>query len=150
MYNCWMLCLQWLSQNSHGDGKVLWKYQGHWKWTCVWWWYIALVVEFYVLVRRRSSERVSTSTSSFFVHRLAYSSHESMIMPKFWYHKYDTGSLYFGTLIKRSLSLILRTILWSPVTIWPHGAYRNGESEQLQGGGSWEKPWKSSCCKLAL
>ena len=42
------------------------------------------------------SERVSTSTSSFFAHRLAYSSHASMIISKFWCHEYDTGSLYFG------------------------------------------------------
>ena len=68
------------------------------------------------------SERVSTSTSSFFAHRLAYSSHASMIMSKFWCHEYETGSLYFGPLLKRSLSFILRTILRSPVTIWPHGA----------------------------
>ena len=85
------------------------------------------------------SERVSASTSAFFAHRLAYSSHASMIMPKFSGHDYETGSLYFGPLLKRSLSLILRTILRSPVTIWPHGAYRNCESEQLQGGGSWER-----------
>ena len=96
------------------------------------------------------SERVSTSTSSFFAHRLAYSSHASMIMPKFWCHEYETGSLYFWPLLKRSLSFTLRTILRSPVTIWSHGAYRNCESEKLQGRISWERPWKSSCCKLAL
>ena len=93
------------------------------------------------------SKRVSTSTSSFFAHRLAYSSDASMIMPKFWCHENETGSLYFGPLLKRSLSFTLRTILRSPVTIWPHGAYRKCESEQLQGGRSWERPWKSSCCK---
>ena len=54
------------------------------------------------------SERMLTSTSSFFAHRLAYSSHASMIMPKFWCHEYETGSLYFGPLLKRSLSFILR------------------------------------------
>ena len=86
------------------------------------------------------SERVSASTSSFFAHRLAYSSHASIIIPKFWCHEYETGSLYFGPLRKISLSLILRTILRAPVTKWPHGAYRNCESEQLQGGGSWERP----------
>ena len=47
-------------------------------------------------------ERVSASTSSFFAHRLAYSSHASMIMPKFWRHEYETGSPYFGPLLKRS------------------------------------------------
>ena len=93
------------------------------------------------------SERVSTSTSSFFAHRLAYSSHASIIMPKFWCHEYETGSLYFGRLLKRSFSFRSLTILRSPVTIWPHGANINCESEQLQGGGSWEIPWKSSCCK---
>ena len=79
------------------------------------------------------SERVSTSTSVF-AHRLAYSSHAYMIMPKFWCHEYETGSLYFGPLLKISLSFTLRTILRSPVTIWPHGAYRNGELEQLLDG----------------
>ena len=153
MYSCWMLCLRGLWHNSHGDGKVLWQHQGHWKCTRVWCWHSALVVEFYVLERRRSTwstPKESTSTSSFFAYRLAYSSHASMIMPKFWCQEYETGSLYFGPLLKRSLSFTLRTILRSHVTIWPHGAYRNCESEQLQGGRSWERPWKSSCCYLAL
>ena len=96
------------------------------------------------------SDRVSGSTSSFFAHRLAYTSHASIIMPKFWWHEYETGSLHFGPLRKISLSLILRTILRSPVTIWSHGTYRNCESERLQGRGSWERHWKLSCCKLAL
>ena len=58
------------------------------------------------------SERVSTSTSSFLFHRLVYSSHASMIMPKFWWYEYETCSLYFGPLLKKSLSflLLLRTI----------------------------------------
>ena len=68
------------------------------------------------------SERVSSSTSSFFAHRLAYASHAFMIMSKFWCHENETGSLYFGALRKRSRSLSFRTILRSPVTIWPHGA----------------------------
>ena len=55
------------------------------------------------------SERVLKSTSSFFAHCPAYFSHASMIMPKFWCHEYETGSLYFGFLLKRSLSFILRT-----------------------------------------
>ena len=50
------------------------------------------------------SERVSTSTSSFFVHRLAFSSHASMIMPKCWCHEYETGSLYFGPLQLRTVA----------------------------------------------
>ena len=87
------------------------------------------------------SERVSTSTSSFFSNRLAYSSHASMIIPKFWCHEYETDSLYFGSLLNRSLRFILRNILRTPFTIWPHGAYRNCESEQLQGRGSWERPY---------
>ena len=91
------------------------------------------------------SERVSTSTSSFFAHRLAYCSHASMLMPKFWCHEYKTGSLYFGPLLKWSLSFLLRTTLRSPVAKWQHGAYINWESEQLQEGVSCERPWKSSC-----
>ena len=96
------------------------------------------------------SERVSTSISFFFARRLTYSSNESMIMPKFWCHAYETGSMYFGSHLKTSLSIIIHTKLRSALTIWPHGAYKNGESEQLHGWGSWERPWKSSCCKLAL
>ena len=65
-------------------------------------------------------------------HRLAYSSHASMIL-KFWCHENETGSLYFGPCAKH-LCGRLRTILRSPVTIWPHGAYRNSESQQEQGG----------------
>ena len=35
-------------------------------------------------------------------------------------HENETGSLYFGPLRKRSLSVSFHTILRSPVTIWPH------------------------------
>ena len=64
MYSCWMLCLLGLWQNSHGDGKVLWQHQGHWKWTRVWCWQSALVVEFYVLERRRSTWSTPKGTNS--------------------------------------------------------------------------------------
>ena len=46
------------------------------------------------------SERVSSSTSSFSAHRLAYALHASMIISKFWCHENETGSLYFGPLRK--------------------------------------------------
>ena len=95
------------------------------------------------------TERVSTSTFSFFAQRLAYSSHAYMIMPQFWCHKYETDSLYFWSLLKRYLSFILRTILRSPVTIWPHGAYRNCESE-LQGGGPVKDPKLESRVAVSL
>ena len=55
------------------------------------------------------SERVPTSTSSFFAHRLAYSSNASMITSKFWRHEYETGSLYFMPMLKRFLSFMLGT-----------------------------------------
>ena len=109
-----------------------------------------------ILLYRRSaidlthSERVSTSTSSFFAHRLAYSSHASMIGLKFWCHDNETGSQYFGQMRKRYLSLWLQTTLRSPVTLWPHGAYRNSESQQEQDVEFWERPWKSICCRRAL
>ena len=48
--------------------------------------------------------------------------HVSMIISKFWYHENEKGSLNFGHLRKRSLSFSF-TILRSPVTTWPHGAY---------------------------
>ena len=89
------------------------------------------------------SERVSTSTSSFLAYRLAYSSHASMMILKFWCHENETGYLYFGPLRKTSFSFWLRTILRSPVTIWPHGAYRNSESQQEQSVGFWERQSKS-------
>ena len=91
------------------------------------------------------SERVSTSTSSFLAHRLAYSSHASIMILKFWCHENETWSLYFGPLRKRSLSFWLRTMLRPSVTMWPHGAYRNLESQQEQDEGFWERPWKSIC-----
>ena len=96
------------------------------------------------------SERVSSSTSSFFAHRLAYASHASMIISKFWCHENETGSLYFSPLRKRSRSLSFRTILRSSVTLWPHGAYRNSEPEHKQGRGFWERLWESICCRRVL
>ena len=50
------------------------------------------------------SERMSTSTSPFLAHRLAYSSHVSMMMLKLLCHENKTGSLYFGPLRKTSFS----------------------------------------------
>ena len=96
------------------------------------------------------SERVSSSTSSFLAHCLAYISHASMIISKFWCHENETDSLNFGPLRKRSLSFSFRTILRSPVTTWPHGVYRNCEPEQVQGRGFWERLLKSICCRLLL
>ena len=85
------------------------------------------------------SERVSSSTSSFLAHCLAYASHASMIISKFWCHENETGSLNFGPLRKRSLSLSFLMILRSPVTTWSHGAFRNSEPGQVQGSGFWER-----------
>ena len=96
------------------------------------------------------SERVSSSTSSFLAHCLAYVSHASMIISKFWCHENETGSLNFGPLRKRSLSFSFCTVLRSPVTTWPHGAYRNSEPWQVQGRGFWERLLKSICCRLLL
>ena len=62
------------------------------------------------------SERVSSSTSSFLAHCLAYTSHASMMISKFWCHENETGSLNFGPLCKRSLSVSFRTILRSHAT----------------------------------
>ena len=46
------------------------------------------------------SKRVSSSTSSFLAHCLAYASHASMIISKFWCHENEIGSLNFGHLRK--------------------------------------------------
>ena len=62
------------------------------------------------------SERVSSSTSSFLVHCLTYTSHASMIISKLWCHENETGSLKFGPLRKRSRSFSFRTILRSPAS----------------------------------
>ena len=40
------------------------------------------------------SERVSSSTSSFFAHRLAYASHAAMIMSKFWCHENERFPIF--------------------------------------------------------
>ena len=74
----------------------------------------------------------------------------SMIISKFWCHENETGSLNFGPLRKRYLSLSFCTILRYPVTTWPHGAYRNSEPGQVQGKGFWERLLKSICCRLLL
>ena len=92
-------------------------------------------------------ERVSSSTSSFLSH---CASHTSMIISKFWCHENETGSLNFGPLRKRSLSSSFCTILRSPVTTWPHGAYRNSKPGQVQGRGFLERLLRSICCKLLL
>ena len=55
----------------------------------------------------------------------------------------------FRALAQNIFQFWLWTILRSPVTIWPHGAYRNSESQQEQGVGFWERPSKSICCRLA-
>ena len=66
------------------------------------------------------SERVSTSKSSLFAYRLAYSSHASMIMPKFWCHEYETGFVYFGPLLKRSLCLIYDVLYEDHLSLYGH------------------------------
>ena len=83
-------------------------------------------------------------------HCLAYASHASMIISKFWCHENETESLNFRPLRKRYLSLSFCTILRSPVTTWPHGAYRNSDPGQVQGRGFWERLLKSICCRLLL
>ena len=67
-----------------------------------------------------------------------------------WKWDYPIISLYFGPLRKRPRSFSFRTILRSPVTIWPHEAWRNAEQEQKQGKGFWKRLWKSICCRLVL
>ena len=96
------------------------------------------------------SERVWSSTSSFLAQRVVYTLHAFMIISKFWCHENETGSLYFGHLRKRSRSLSFRTLLRSPVTIWPHGSQRNSEPEQEQDRGFLERLWKSIFCRLVL
>ena len=96
------------------------------------------------------SERLSSSTSSFLAHCLAYASHASMIISKFWFYENVTGSLNFGPLRNGYLSFSFCTILRSPVTTWLHGAYRNSETGQVQGRGFWERLLESIYFRLLL
>ena len=116
-----MFCLQELWQSCHGDGKALLQHHDHSKWTRLWCWQILqLSTSSIDLIH---SERVLSLTSSILAHRLAYASHVSMIIIlHFSCHKNETGSLYFGPLRNRYLSISFRTILRSPVTKWPHWA----------------------------
>ena len=71
-------------------------YKGHRKWTRVWCWQrlSRRILRFRTsAIDLTHSERVSTSTSSFLAHRLAYSSHASMMILKFWCHENETGTL---------------------------------------------------------
>jgi len=61
-------------------------------------------------------EKVSSCTSSFFFQCLAYSSHESMIILKFWFYVKDLLPLYIGPFFNNSLNLSFLTILRSPVS----------------------------------
>ena len=71
------------------------------------------------------SERVSSLTSSFLSHPLAYSSHAYRIMPKFCCDENETtGSLYIGAFAQK-----IFVFIWVTCITWPHGAYRNSEPE---------------------
>ena len=151
-----MLCQQGICQNSHGDGKILWQHQGHWKWTCV---YMVLTECFSRrILRLRTSaldvihpERVSTSTFSFFAHRLAYSSHASMIMsnvlvsclwdrfPVFWAVAQKISQFYITYYIEITCHY---KATWSVQKLWIRAVARWG----ILG----LRRWKSSCCNVAL
>ena len=157
MYSCWMLCLQGLWQNSHGDGESSLTTSGSLK--------IDLCLVLTECLSRRilrlitpavdliHSEIVSTSTSSFFAHPLAYSSpcsHASMIIQKLWCHEYETGSLYFGPLTQKISQFYITYYIditchymatWSVQKLWIRSVARLGILGKI---------WKSSCCKLVL
>ena len=85
-----MLCLLGLWQNSHGDGKVLWQHQGHWKWTRVWCWLSALVVEFYQRIVRYIKEKSCNFLSCLTILRKSYT-----IIVKIFSKHMITVILYF-------------------------------------------------------
>ena len=57
------------------------------------------------------------STFPFLAYRLAYTSHASMIISKFWCYENETGYLYFGPLRKMAHNFSFRTVLRSLVTL---------------------------------
>ena len=74
---------------------------------------------------------MSSSTSSFLAHCLAYASHASIISSKFWCHENETGSLNFGPLLKDLYFFILHDTeiscqymaTWNIQTL-SHGLYK--------------------------
>ena len=91
------------------------------------------------------SEKVSTLTSFFFAHRLAFSSHAFMIIPKFWCHKYETGSLYFGPFLKRSRDQF--NVTDGIEIICHYIATRSVQKLYIRAvarWGFWERPWESN------
>ena len=132
--------------------KVHEQHQGHEKWTRIWCWQNVSDVGFFVLplhwsiksfrkecrVRHPLSWPIAWHT--FHIH-----DNIKVLVPWKW-----TGSLNFGPLRKISLNLSFCTILRSPVTTWPHGAYRNSEQGQVQGREFWERLLKSICRRLLL
>ena len=59
--------------------------------------------------------------SSFLAQRRAYFSTESKINLEFCFRVKDLGSLYLGPLERMPPSLLILTILRSPVMMWPAG-----------------------------
>ena len=85
---------------------------------------------------------MSSSTSSFFAHRLAYALHASMIISKFRCHENETGSLYVGPLRKRSRKLSFRTILRS-LSLCDHMEHTETMSQSRNKVGDSEKDFGS-------
>ena len=54
-YSNWILWLQELYQNSHGNGNAQGQHHGHEKWTRFWCWQNISVVEFCVFTHHRST-----------------------------------------------------------------------------------------------
>ena len=127
MYSCWMLCLRGLWQTSHGDGKVLWQHQGHWKWTRVRYWQSVLVVEFYVLERRRSTWSTPKECQ---LRRLlclstVWHTHASMIRPKVnkgisykRYRLYNVAKHVVFKAFKRQNLTILHRVQYIIPNVW--------------------------------
>ena len=85
------------------------------------------------IIRKNSffqSLRACTPTFSFLHHRLQYDWSASSTILRHLVKSILDGSLYLGPFSKSDLSPLSWIQLRSPVTTWPAGGYRNGESAQ--------------------
>ena len=133
--------------------KVLWQNHGHWKWTRVWCWQSALVVEFYVknISDRLDPLRKSVSFDVFFpcptsgiLFTRIHNNANVLVpwiwdrFPVFWALAQNISQFYITYYIEITCHYMAT---WSTQKLWIRAVAR---------WVSWERPWKSSCCKLAL
>ena len=87
------------------------------------------------------SLRACTPTPSFLHHRLQYVWSASSTILRHLVKSILDGSLYLGPFLKSDRNPLSGIQVRSPVTTWPAGGYRNGESAQEQE--DWIELWTS-------